>query len=159
MTRKVVLREGLCDGCNRCVKACERQMNKSRKGGRRKPALIRIISEGQFYYPVICRNCNDAPCVTACMTGCRTQGVNGIVTTDYDRCVGCWMCIMNCPFGAIIRDEEEHIAWKCEGCTSSDTAPCVSACSRGVLSHADTLELSVAMRMESAERFLTAIVP
>lgn len=157
--RKVVLRPGLCDGCNRCVEACEKKINRDRKKGERKAALIKIIRSGQFYSPVICRNCNDAPCVTACMTGCRKQDENGLVMTDYRRCVGCWMCIMDCPFGAIERDMEDHIARKCEGCPDMETAPCVAACAAGVLSHAGTREYSSMTRRESAERFISGLVP
>lgn len=157
--RKVVLQPGLCDGCNRCVEACEEKINRGRNKNKRKTSLIKIIREGQFFSPVICRNCNDAPCVTACMTGCRKQDENGLVMTDYERCVGCWMCIMNCPFGAIERDVEDHIARKCEGCPDMGTAPCVAACAAGVLGHADTREYSSMTRRESAERFISGVVP
>jgi len=50
---------------------------------------------------------------------------------DYTRCIGCWMCIMNCPFGAIERVEGEHVAVKCEGCLDRDFPPCAAACERG----------------------------
>lgn len=147
---------GLCDGCGRCVKACEKVVSKGLKKGAKKAALIKVLKRGRLYFPVMCRNCQDAPCVTACMTGCRRQDKEGLVITDYSRCVGCWMCIMNCPFGAIVRDEEDHIARKCEGCTDRETAPCVAACTMGILSHSDVKQFSAMTRMQSAERFLSA---
>ena len=39
----------------------------------------------------------------------------GIVTND-DRCVGCWMCVMVCPYGGIKRDVVKQMAIKCDQC-------------------------------------------
>ena len=60
---------------------------------------IRLV-DGVFV-PLLCRNCEEAPCMVYCLTGCRARDTSGWVVTDYDRCVGCWMCVMSCPFGAI----------------------------------------------------------
>src|SRR5574337_1937381 len=56
-----------------------------------------------------------------------------LVTTDYSRCVGCWMCVMTCPFGAIQAVYEEKLARKCDGCTSYEIPPCVAACKPAAL--------------------------
>lgn len=151
-TRKGALGTGPCDGCGRCIEAC---LKASPMKGARKIAGIKLLGNGSTYVPVTCRNCEDAPCVTACMSGCRHRNGKGWVITDYSRCVGCWMCIMNCPFGAIEREESEHIALKCEGCLEEETPPCVAACERGILNNRDIRKLSHAIREKAAARFLT----
>lgn len=128
---------------------------KKRGKGIKKIAGIKVLKNGSTYVPVICRNCEDAPCVTACMSGCRQRNGKGWVITDYSRCVGCWMCIMNCPFGAIEREKGANIALKCEGCREEEIPPCVAACERGILSHRDIQDLSRISRKKTAVRFLT----
>ncbi|MCL5022690.1 MAG: 4Fe-4S binding protein [Nitrospirae bacterium] len=151
-TKKVALGPGVCDGCGKCVEACLKAVRGKRDGG--KQAALKLLRHGMTYVPVICRNCEDAPCVTACMSGCRQRNGKGWVITDYRRCVGCWMCIMNCPFGAIGREPGSHIAPKCEGCLDREIPACVAACGRGILTHRDVRDLSDAMRRKAAARFL-----
>ncbi|WP_371298100.1 4Fe-4S dicluster domain-containing protein [Paraeggerthella sp.] len=47
-----------------------------------------------------CMHCQDAPCVTGCPTGASYHDENGCVQVDYDKCIGCRMCINVCPYNA-----------------------------------------------------------
>jgi carbon-monoxide dehydrogenase iron sulfur subunit len=80
-----------------------------------------------------CQHCQDAPCIAACMSGALYKDKNGSTMHDRDKCVGCWMCIMVCPFGAIARRIEEHIAVKCDLCPDREDLACVAACPTGAL--------------------------
>ena len=154
-TKKVSVGAGICDGCGRCVEACLSAGTKKHGKGIKKIAGIKLLKSDTGFVPVVCRNCEDAPCATACMSGGRHRNGKGWVVTDYTRCIGCWMCIMNCPFGAIERVEDEHIALKCEGCLDKEIPPCVAACERGILGHGNIQDLSSAVRKKAAARFLT----
>lgn len=154
-TRKVTLGPGVCDGCGKCVEACLKAGAKKQGKGIKKIAGIKLLKSDTGFVPVICRNCEDAPCATACMSGGRHRNGKGRVVTDYTRCIGCWMCIMNCPFGAIERVEGEHIALKCEGCPDKEVPACVAACERGLLDCGDIQDLARAERKRAAVRFLT----
>lgn len=156
-TKKITIVPGLCDGCGKCVEACKQAVSKGHKKGIKEIARMKILKKDLFYFPLLCRHCEDAPCVTACMSGGIQRNEEGWVVTDYKRCVGCWMCVMNCPFGAIERNEEEHIAIKCEGCLDKETAPCVAACGVGVLGQIDIKEITTFLRKKAAARFLTGI--
>jgi len=141
------------DGCNKCVEAGRKTLNgKGETGGG--ATGIKIIGSESVSIPVICRNCQDAPCVTACMTGCISKTEDGLVVTDTSRCVGCWMCVMNCPFGAIERAEEKHITVKCNGCPEHETAPCVAACELGILTHMEIGSFTAGVRKQAASRFI-----
>ncbi|SHH29742.1 FAD-dependent oxidoreductase [Thermosipho atlanticus] len=54
--------------------------------------------------------CN--PCETSCPTGAITVGgnINGIPHVDYDKCIGCGICVMKCPGLAIflIQEKDNH---------------------------------------------------
>ena len=53
----------------------------------------------------------------------------GAVLCDEDRCVGCWMCVMVCPFGAIQRNTVGNkAASKCDLCYGEEIPACVANC-------------------------------
>lgn len=129
-TRDIIVDAAKCTACMDCVAACQRAI--AHEHTTIEPvARIRIhkvaTAEG-VHLPLLCRNCAEAPCVVACMTACRIRDDSGWVITDYERCVGCWMCVMTCPFGVIEAIHEERLARKCDGCTTYEIPPCVAAC-------------------------------
>ncbi len=77
-----------------------------------------------------CRHCDPAPCVDACITGAMHKE-DGQTVCDDDQCVGCWMCVMACPYGAIAARES---ALKCDLCPDRSDLEgqaryaCVEAC-------------------------------
>jgi carbon-monoxide dehydrogenase iron sulfur subunit len=134
---EIMLYPAKCDGCEgqeykSCVQACETHMKE--KYGKYNTARINIKSKGNKFFPILCHNCEEAPCVDACMPGARYRDIeNGWTLTNYKKCVGCWMCVMVCPFGAIERVGKDHYASKCDGCIDEETPKCVEACKKGAL--------------------------
>ena len=55
---------------------------------------------------------------------------DGVITVNRDKCVGCYTCILSCPYGAIMPADNGHVAQKCELCTKNSCgAPaCVAGC-------------------------------
>ena len=56
----------------------------------------------------ICLNCPygaimkmERPCAKACGMDAIQTDEHGHADIDYDKCVSCGMCLVNCPFGAI----------------------------------------------------------
>src|SRR5699024_7517493 len=43
----------------------------------------------------------ERPCAKACGMDAISSDEQGHATIDYDKCVSCGMCLVNCPFGAI----------------------------------------------------------
>jgi carbon-monoxide dehydrogenase iron sulfur subunit len=79
----------------------------------------------------MCRHCQEAECLEACKNGSikRDEGT-GRIEIDQDKCLGCGMCIMACPYGAIIfyRRNGRNVAGKCDLCAKRDLPACVSVC-------------------------------
>ena len=52
------------------------------------------------FVPVGCQHCADPPCMHVCPTTATRQRADGIVTIDYDICIGCAYCDVACPYQA-----------------------------------------------------------
>jgi len=52
----------------------------------------------------------------------------GQVVHDTEKCIGCWTCIMVCPYGAIKPDTSSKIIAKCDLCPNLDVPICVANC-------------------------------
>jgi carbon-monoxide dehydrogenase iron sulfur subunit len=84
-------------------------------------------------FPLQCRHCEEPYCIDACISGAISKDPEtGLVISDEEKCVGCWMCVMVCPFGVIRpggkADKQGKIALKCDLCQDEDEPACVKAC-------------------------------
>ncbi len=155
--KEVFVRLNRCMGCKSCEMACavEHSISKSLFGAvAERPCPVRRvyveIAEGQKV-PLVCRHCEDAPCVAVCRTGAMVQDpFTGTVDRNVESCVGCWMCVMVCPYGVIGRHAEMRSAVKCDRCKDLDIPACVYACPTGTLIYATQREFTEMMRKEAA---------
>jgi len=148
--KKLTVRAERCTGCKRCEIACIEEHSGAKSYGtsvKETPApKTRIFVEpvGNRPLPLVCRHCQDALCVSACMAGCMQKDpVTGVVTnTGHEqKCVGCWMCVMACPYGVINMSLDSAgtaqavfaQAVKCDLCPKRGTPACVEACPNEVL--------------------------
>ena len=106
--KRIIIREEYCMGCRLCEVHCVTQHSKSKdiikayKGEFPRPVSgIYFEEKGPISFALQCRHCDDAPCLEACLTGSMFRDKeSGRVLHDTEKCVGCWMCIMACPYGA-----------------------------------------------------------
>lgn len=72
----------------------------------------------RFTAPYHCMHCIDPACVSACTVGALKQNEDGIVTYDYDRCIGCRYCMYACPFDVphFEWDKQFALITKCDFC-------------------------------------------
>lgn len=131
--KRIYVNEEWCLGCRLCEYNCAfansglTNMAQALKG---KPIFPRIHVEdnGRVTYAVSCRHCDDPLCVKSCIAG-AIRKENGVVKIDRDRCVGCFTCVLVCPYGALAADEN-GVMQKCELCLANACgAPaCVKGC-------------------------------
>lgn len=135
--KRIIVNEEYCIGCRLCEIHCLTQHSQSKKiikafKGETPRALARVVveEEGPLSFAMQCRHCADAPCVAACITGAMQRDERtGAVLCDEDRCVGCWSCIMVCPFGAVLRNTVgRKAASKCDLCYGEQMPVCVAHC-------------------------------
>lgn len=89
---------------------------------------IRIEEHNNISFAVSCRHCKDPLCVKSCISGALTRK-DGMIRIDRQKCVGCYTCVLVCPFGAIMPSKDGAMQ-KCELCVenANGTPACVQGC-------------------------------
>ena len=142
--RKVFALPRLCTGCRTCEIACavEHSASKSLYVTLFETPPPRKLIDVQFCdgvkLPLNCRNCAEPDCLFACKSGAISKDLrSGEVQINLDKCVGCWMCVMVCPFGAVHPDSDRAKAAKCDLCRGRSAGPvCVQSCPTKALVYA-----------------------
>jgi len=139
--KEILVTREYCLSCHNCELACAVQHSKtgSLTGAMTEAVLplsrINVEKTEEGAFPLQCRHCNEPKCVQACMTGALFQNEEkGLVMQEKEKCVGCWMCVMLCPFGSIEMDRRLGKALKCDRCEDRETPACVEACPTGSIS-------------------------
>jgi phenylacetyl-CoA:acceptor oxidoreductase subunit 1 len=92
-----------CVGCQTCTAACKHANATSPSVQWRKVLDIEAGSYPEVsrtYVPVGCQHCTDPPCMHVCPSTATRKRADGIVTIDYDICIGCAYCDVACPYQA-----------------------------------------------------------
>lgn len=131
-----------CTGCHNCELACSFFHD-----GQFRPHVSRMRvhsweMEG-FSVPMTCEQCEDAPCVAVCPTHALiNDAAKNRVSWEEGKCIGCRMCTLACPFGAVVYDVSRRRILKCDLCDG--TPECVTFCPTKALEYVDESEAAKA---------------
>ncbi len=152
-----------CVGCSACTIACKMANNIPND-----IFWTRVLTDGgdvpdtpagEFprvrmrYITVGCQHCENPACVKVCPVGATYQDPDtGVVRQDYDKCIGCRMCMAACPYTGVrsfnweepryqtpyaIGDadapaHQKHVVEKCTFCyqriTKDEVPSCMDLC-------------------------------
>lgn len=100
-----------CVGCHTCALSCKMQNNVPEG-----MLWNRVLTEDcdvmdgalgtypnvtRTFLPVACQHCQNAACQRVCPTGATYKDDKGRVEIDYDKCIGCRMCLAACPYTGV----------------------------------------------------------
>ncbi len=134
--KRIYIKEEVCTGCRLCGVYCQVEHSQSkdiikafkRESPRPLPRLSVEVKD-IVSLSLQCQHCDEPPCVYACLTGAlQKDPESGIVSLDEEKCIGCWICLLACPFGAIGQDIERGRIAKCDSCPEHDIPVCVANC-------------------------------
>jgi electron transport protein HydN len=158
-----------CVGCHTCELACAAAHTEAGSvigavlAGERLQPRNSVIQVDTVKLSTQCRQCEDAPCVKVCPTG-ATYRTETYTAVDQRLCIGCRLCTIVCPFGAIrvtaavVEGREKRAALKCDLCVDRPGGPaCVEACPTQALSLRYPREVMQQATETTARRFLEAL--
>ncbi len=127
-----------CTGCKTCEMVCS--LNHFGECNSWKSA-IRVIRKEKgglvFSLPLVCQQCSQANCVTACPTGAISRKSEDAVTTlNSENCIACGLCIEACPAGCIFTDADRKVVVCCDLCGGNPQ--CVANCHAHCLIEVDS---------------------
>lgn len=136
--KRVYVNEEWCLGCHLCEYHCafansgEDNMVYALKGVTINPRIQVEDGEG-VHFAVSCRHCEEPYCVKGCITGALSVE-DGIIRFQKEKCVGCYTCVLSCPYGAIM-PADDGVVQKCELCVnrSCGQPACVAHCPNGAI--------------------------
>ncbi|MBN2560741.1 MAG: 4Fe-4S dicluster domain-containing protein [Phycisphaerae bacterium] len=148
MAKILVIDPDKCTTCRLCELVCsERHVGAFRPS--RSHIRVAIQADDAFYFPMVCMQCDDAPCIAACPTHAlvRDPTTNAVVLVEA-RCEGCGECEPACPYGVIRCFDGK--AQKCELCGGDPE--CVRFCAPGALLYEAAERWPDAQRQAYADR-------
>lgn len=166
MNRFILADATRCIGCKTCMAGCS-TVHKAR-GFQALPRLNVVRTEG-LTAPIVCRHCENAPCIKSCPVGAISTNGDRVYLNEA-TCIGCRLCAIACPFGAItpsgtVVEESSFVTQedqpstdgiaetiiavasvKCDLCGQRKTGPeCVRVCPTKALSVVNTEAFSTSI--------------
>lgn len=160
--KEIFVRLDRCTGCQSCKIACAVEHSAAKnlyaaltEKPTPKPRVFVEWVAPDRAVPILCRHCEDAPCMHACIAGAISRTESHAIVTDKDKCIGCWTCVMVCPYGVIGRHQEEGKAYRCDRCPDLKEPACVSSCPTRALVYRSAGKFSAEVRANAAREMVS----
>ena len=106
MNQYIIADPKRCIGCNTCMASCSQT---HRQHGLQSAPRLQVMRNQFDSAPVMCRQCEEAPCAQVCPVNAIGRKDNAIQLNE-SLCISCKLCGIACPFGAITFAGSEPLA-------------------------------------------------
>ena len=115
----LVINQKRCIGCQACALSCK--MSNNVPDGMLWNRVLSVNTDhidgavgtypnlSREYLPIACQHCENPACQKVCPTGATYKDDMGRVLVDYDKCIGCRMCMAACPYNARVFNWNEPV--------------------------------------------------
>lgn len=173
MNRFVIAEPSKCIGCRTCEIACalahQTADEEAPLSARTFAPRLTVVRNATVTTPVLCRQCDDAPCVRACPSGAIVYSHDSVQVIQ-SRCVGCKTCVVACPYGVMdvvtvaaaaqpgtvyATQRQKSEALKCDLCVTRPTGPaCIPVCPTKALHLIDRDSIAATQRKRQEQAAL-----
>ncbi len=154
MNKVLIVDPTKCKGCHSCEIACATWNSRDGENAL-SSSRIRITSflKEVFFYPSVCLQCETPYCALVCPAKALTKNTEtNVVELDEQRCLGCKLCLVACPFGNVTFSK--GASSKCNLCGGDPT--CVKVCQWGALTYGEADEIGSGKRVVVASKVFEA---
>ena len=146
-----------CTGCRVCEAICsfvkEGEFNPVKA---RCKVLHTVDRQIRYTIRVYCLQCEEAYCMAVCPAS-AISNKDGIKVVDEDKCLGCKMCEIACPVGAIAVNSEKGVSLKCDLCIDQDEPQCVKYCYSEALQYVPSEIVGHSIARRKSQKFLDMV--
>ena len=137
-----------CTGCRLCEIACSLHQDGVTNPAAARLAIVRWDEEA-IHVPTVCQQCDVAMCEQVCQPGAITRNrATSALLVNYDLCIGCRMCVIGCPYGAMSVQPGSRRVIKCDLCGGDPR--CVRFCETGALRFIEPEAITFGKRLTAA---------
>jgi len=156
MERIILLDYEKCVGCRQCSLSCSFIKEQSFSLGKARNTVL-WVHRAEMFVPMRCQHCEEPLCMDVCpMEALSRSEETGAILIDPDRCIGCKMCMVVCPFGAVTWDAGSRSMIKCDLCDGDPE--CVKHCIYDALTWLPAGEAAMMTRQSGAGYLAEALI-
>ena len=135
MLKALVIDPGKCTNCEQCEFACS-YANEGELNIAKSRIRVFVFHTEERFVPYTCTQCDEAWCQQVCpVNAITTDPETGAKIVHDNLCVGCKVCTIACPFGAVNYNASTGKVIKCNLC-GGDPA-CAIACPTDAIVYSD----------------------
>ena len=153
--KRIVWDMAKCTGCRVCEAVCslvkEGEFNPVKARGK----VVRTVERSILYkVRVTCLQCEEPNCMAVCPSGAINVNDRGVKIVNEEKCIGCRMCEMACPVGAIAVNSEKGVSLKCDLCDGLEEPQCVKYCYTEALQYLPDERVGITLARAKSEKYL-----
>jgi len=153
--KRIVFDQAKCVGCRVCEAVCSLSNEGEFNPEKARIRVIRSFEEGILYKnPVFCMHCEEPYCQAVCPASAISRDERNANIVDEKKCIGCKLCEIACPVGAVTVRSDKHAAIKCNLCANDDEPQCAKFCYSGALRFIEEERAGIARAREKSAKFL-----